>query len=416
MKIGLKIIIAMLLVTLSSVILISSIFLVSGEKQIQDRVYAQFDSVLALKESSIINFFSNNEKRVSSLSSDDVLLSELEKFYVEPKNILDVREILKKKLSEESGTFDGFFIMDLDGKIVVSTNPDEEGKIRADRPYFINGKERVYTQTFYYSTYLQGLAATTTAPIKNSEGKLIGVIAGRNNLIELSSLMTENIGFGESGETYIVNKFNYPVTGLKFENDSVLKKALYTEGVNECLLKKHQETHHLAYLDYQDILVIGAHKWVPKYEFCLVAEMNKNEAFLPINNFKNNVVFECVVISVITAVIGYFVSFTLVRPINLLKDYADAIRNGQLDKKYEVNSKDEIEDVAITLDKMRLGIKDRNDLLNTILKTFKGKFGNIVTILLRKDIEELAKKNPRITSILPKELRASLRKSKLAKK
>jgi HAMP domain-containing protein len=137
---------------------------------------------------------------------------------------------------------------------------------------------------------------------------------------------------------------------------------------------------------------------------------------LPINNFKNDVIFDCVVISIITAIIGYFVSFTLVKPINLLKDYADAIRKGQLDKKCEVNSKDEIEDVGITLDNMRLGIKDRNDLLNTILKTFKGKFGNIVTILLRKDIEALAKKNPRITSILPKILKTSLLKSKLAKK
>jgi HAMP domain-containing protein len=412
MRISVKIITAMLLVTLSSIVLISSVFLVSGEKQIQDRVYAQFDSVLALKESNIITFFSNNEKRVLSLSSYEPLLSELEKFYVEPKNILNVREILKNELSEENGAFDGFLIMDLDGEIVVSTNPDEEGKIRADRLYFINGKERVYTQTFYYSTFLQGLAATTTAPIKNSDGQLIGVIAGRNSLAELSSLMTETVGFGESGETYIVNKFNYPVTDLKFENDSILKKVLYTDSVNECLLEKHQESHHMEYLNYQNTSVIGAHKWVPKYEFCLVAEMNKNEAFLPINNFKKEALFDCVVISIITAVIGYFVAFTLVKPINLLKDYADAIRNGQLDKKCEVNSKDEIEDVAITLDKMRLGIKDRNDLLNTILTTFKGKFGNIVTILLRKDIEELAKKNPRITSILPKQLKDSLQKGK----
>ena len=61
---------------------------------------------------------------------------------------------------------------------------------------------------------------------------------------------------------------------------------------------------------------------------------------------------------------------------------------------------------------MRLGLKDRNQLLNSLLNTFKGKFGNLATILVRKNVQELVKKNPRIGKILPKSLGISITKAK----
>jgi len=63
-----------------------------------------------------------------------------------------------------------------------------------------------------------------------------------------------------------------------------------------------------------------------------------------------------------------------------------------------------------------LGLKDRNDLLDSLLKTFKGKFGNIATILVRKDVSELINKNPRIEKILPSYLRKSVKRDREARK
>ena len=114
----------------------------------------------------------------------------------------------------------------------------------------------------------------------------------------------------------------------------------------------------------------------------------------------------------ILGAITYFIIKHFTNPINELTICANKIKQGNLDKKCEVKSKDELEELAKAFDEMRLGLKDRNDLLNSLLKTFQGKFGNLATILVRKNIQELVKKNPRIEKILPKSLGITITKAK----
>ena len=114
------------------------------------------------------------------------------------------------------------------------------------------------------------------------------------------------------------------------------------------------------------------------------------------------------------------VSRSISKPIQELTKASAELKKGNLDYKVKVKSKDEIGELAETFNQMRLklkqreeiAVKDRNELLNSLLNTFKGKFGNIVTILVRKNIQELVKKNPRIKKILPKSLSKSITESK----
>jgi methyl-accepting chemotaxis protein len=108
----------------------------------------------------------------------------------------------------------------------------------------------------------------------------------------------------------------------------------------------------------------------------------------------------------------YFVISHFTKPIQMLSECAVSIKKGNLNKKCEIKADDELSVLADSFDEMRLGIKDRNDLLNSLLKTFQGKFGNLATILVRKNVQELVDKNQRIKSILPKSLRKSIKKSK----
>ena len=114
------------------------------------------------------------------------------------------------------------------------------------------------------------------------------------------------------------------------------------------------------------------------------------------------------------------VSRSISKPIQELTKASRELKKGNLNYKVDIKSKDEIGELAGTFNQMRLklkqreelAVKDRNELLNSLLNTFKGKFGNIVTILVRKNIQELVKKNPRIKKILPKSLSKSITESK----
>ncbi len=104
--------------------------------------------------------------------------------------------------------------------------------------------------------------------------------------------------------------------------------------------------------------------------------------------------------------LGLYIAHSISKPIQELAKASEEIKKGNLNYEIKVKSKDEIGELAETFDEMRLGlnldVKDRNELLNSLLNVFKGKFGRVATILMRKNIQELVDKNPRIKKILPK--------------
>jgi len=127
-----------------------------------------------------------------------------------------------------------------------------------------------------------------------------------------------------------------------------------------------------------------------------------------------------IIIEFLIIFFGVFVSFLISKLILSelfkLQKLTEEISAGKLESEVTVSSNDEIGELAKSFDKMRLGLKDRNDLLDSLLKTFKGKFGNIATILVRKDVSELINKNPRIEKILPSYLRKSVKRDREARK
>ncbi len=127
------------------------------------------------------------------------------------------------------------------------------------------------------------------------------------------------------------------------------------------------------------------------------------------------------VLSISILAVGVIVTLLLSRsishPIIQLKESAEQIRKGNLNNEIGIKSKDEVGDLAKAFEDMRRGLKDRNQLLNTILKALKGKVGGVAAIPLRKSIADLSKKNERVLSLLPRSIVTTIKKeSKIKKK
>jgi len=128
-------------------------------------------------------------------------------------------------------------------------------------------------------------------------------------------------------------------------------------------------------------------------------------------------------LAVVTIIFGILYPLRLVKEmggsLNLLNKSAKEIAKGKLNLIINPalrKSGNEIGELAQTFDEMRIGLKDRNELLNSMLNAFKGKFGNIASILMRRNIQSLSKKNPRIMSILPKAITRTIKKEEELKK
>lgn len=115
----------------------------------------------------------------------------------------------------------------------------------------------------------------------------------------------------------------------------------------------------------------------------------------------------------LAAILSIVISTSISQPIKELTTAAKRVQRGDFNHKIPITpitSRDEIGQLARTFDTMRQGLKDRNDLLNSMLKTFRGRFGNIAFILMRKDISELTQRSPSVMKSLPPAIARTIKK------
>ncbi|MBK9441547.1 MAG: PDC sensor domain-containing protein [Comamonadaceae bacterium] len=75
-----------------------------------------------------------------------------------------------------------------------STNPGEEGKPKAGKAYFENGKQDFYLQKPYQSTDLKVPAMTLSVPLRTADGRLVAVLAARLDLVALTTIVGRRAG------------------------------------------------------------------------------------------------------------------------------------------------------------------------------------------------------------------------------
>ena len=153
-------------------------------------------------------------------------------------------------------------------------------------------------------------------------------------------------------EVYIVNRDKLMITESRFIEDSILKQVVDTEGVRAAF---DNGTGMVGiYPNYRGVLILGASKYLEEMGWVLLAEKDVSEAFAPIVSLRNFVIIIGVTGIVVVVIIATYLSLTVIRPINKLVESAHTIANGDLTKKVNVKSEDEIGYLASSFDTMRI--------------------------------------------------------------
>ena len=96
-----------------------------------------------------------------------------------------VNTVLLNGIKAQTGTdtaFKEFFLYDLKGQIIASSDATQVGKIVGRQPYFKPSLTGNYLQTPYYDVSNTDLTMFITRPLTSTAGDVIGVIAGRLDL------------------------------------------------------------------------------------------------------------------------------------------------------------------------------------------------------------------------------------------
>jgi len=361
MKLATKLIIIFLLLSIIPLIVVGYLAFDNGRRTIEQNVFNHLITSTFIKQNEFERWVQGNERHLRDLARRPLVreyaatlsLQDPDEPEYQEAHASLIEDHLIPTLEEQGRFLDLFILQKDDGMILVSSDAALEGKFREREPFFLEGRSSTYTENVTYSLSDGEAVMHISTPIEDKQSKLIAVLASRANLSEMSDIIIEG-QLNESEDTYIVNAFNFFVTEPRFGEDFALKKAIRTEGVQTCL----QHIDGVGFYDnYQGVPVIGAYKWMPEREMCILTEVDQAEAYAPIVAMRNTILVISVGVALIVALLGVVFARTITRPVRQLVRGAEEISRGNLDYRIQVRSRDEIGQLAGAFNEMAAALK-----------------------------------------------------------
>ena len=203
-------------------------------------------------------------------------------------------------------------------------------------------------------------------------GENLGVLVVALPIDLLGSILNQDLGFGETGETYVVGSDQLLRSDIAIEeiSDSAVlnpSAVISTEPVDKALAGESG----IGFTEnYDAVPVLSSWKSVelevgqgPDVVWALISEISVSEAIAPANQLVIYVLIGMLVAIGIVFVVSYFLASQISSPIVELTSVADRIAQGDYSVPVTVRERTEIGQLANSIVDMRSQIRDSFDLL-----------------------------------------------------
>jgi len=336
------------LVLLPSVI-INVVSIVSFRQDAEQRTITQLESVVALKEAEIEAWLEDLQTILALiLIGEDVklntrvLLGEDVTAFISGEAAHDrlIRQF--NDVIREAEHLDELFIMDSQGKVILSTDIEQKAKVYINELFFERGWEGPFVQPPTYDLAV-GHTVIVVHPIVGSQGRSVGVLAGRASREKLNQIMSERSGLDETGETYLVSANYTLLTESRFVGYIPGTNVRTDEGISAAL-QDHTSAVGV-YDDYRAKSTIGVYSWIPQLEAVLAAKQDRTglRGIAQTMYLNIGVTIALLGIAIITA---RQVTQDISAPLADLAQAATKIAAGDLKRVVKVGRDDEVADLA----------------------------------------------------------------------
>jgi len=348
----------------------------NGQAALQSATTSGLLSTAIEKQAAMDTWMTERRKSVTSLSTDSNIIQYVSALMTaEPGSqiALKIYDILVRDLNaykDSVGSYREFMILHpVTGEVLVSTNPNEEGKFRESQPYFLEGKKGPYIQNVYFSPSLQAPAMTAAAPFlaapdpasPANSGRLLAVLAGSLDLQEMDAIVQRRTGLHTSDDAFLVSKSNLFVTQPRLVPDpAVLKRGIHSEAVNRCLA---ETSGSIAAVDYRGTPALIIYRWMPERDLCLIVKLDQAEAYAPVANMGNAIGVFAFLAFILATLLAYWLSRNLSKPIRQLVQGTSAIAGGNLGYRIQIRSGDEFDALGSEFNRMAAALQQNETQL-----------------------------------------------------
>lgn len=368
-----------------------------------------------------------NKSRIIDFSSDGFIRDSTEEIVRIDEKAFYHADLLNTHLLVNLQPLDpdvlSMFVVDLDGKVISSTEIGQIGRDVSDETFFTKTMERGSCISDLYHS----CPTTSFGRVPDSRQKTffnvarllkdktnditIGIIVNRysGDYFEMAA-QSDISELWKTGEVYIVNGDKLMITGSRFIDDAVFKQVVDTEGVRAAFGNGRGTIG--IYPDYRGVSVLGASRYLEELGWVILAEKDVSEAFAPLVYLRNSTFIMGIVGILVLFAAAIFISKGITRPIGKLAVNAQNIAKGNLNEEIRVKSKDEIGSLASSFDTMRIELGKSFKNIEMARQNWESTFNSVSELIAMYDMDcrlircnkvFLRKLNARIEDIVGKD-------------
>ncbi|MCL4870898.1 MAG: GAF domain-containing protein [Anaerolineae bacterium] len=338
-----RLIISYISLALLPVILVGLAISLVNVQRAQTQIFGQLDAIASQKETELLTWVDQLQRTLAiSLTARDTDI--VEQLLQTPTgenaeaSVAQIEQSLQNVIVQTE-LFEEIFILDLQGRIVISTDAAQVDKIQINQLYFREGVNAPYFQPPLFTPSLGTVSMVVSQPLYDSQQNKIGVIAGRVNLEQLTQIASRLTGMGERSELYFIGLNNGLITRPRLaESDGTL--FIRSEGAVAAISRR--ERGQGLYENYRGVQVVGVYKWLPDLQMALLAEQEVDEAFATIRTGVLTSVIAVVVAAFLALMVALYMARTIATPVVQLADAAKVVAGGNLAERVELERDDEI--------------------------------------------------------------------------
>jgi len=158
---------------------------------------------------------------------------------------------------------------------------------------------------------------------------------------------------GETGEAYLVNQQGYFITPSRFETSLKADGKIKERTELEFKVDTHATAEVLEgkdgmseYLDYREVLVLGAYHWIPDQKWGLIIEQDSSEAFSAASSLGRTLLVISIIAALTVGGIALWVAGAIANPITTIAGVAKEMAQGRIRQNVQYRSRDEIGELA----------------------------------------------------------------------
>ncbi|MFC1500862.1 ATP-binding protein [Elusimicrobiota bacterium] len=257
--------------------------------------------------------------------------------------------------------------------------------------YSVGGKKRInsgkqYNKAWLKKRYISQVRFSDNNPYVYMNVPIQkGVVVAKLDFKQLWQFIEEK-KIGKTGYAFIVdlkgNLIAHKEPERVFAQSNFSSLPVVSDFMNN---RKPSKKRWQEYRDEKGKKVVALYHSIPRLGWAVVTQIPSSEVYEPITKMYNNIALWTFVWVTLFLILGFNFVRRIVNPLMILKSGAENISKGKLDIRLNINTGDEIEELAKNFETMAKNLKElevlREDLIRMIIHDLKSPLSGITSSL-----------------------------------